>query len=63
MAGGWAGEEFLVELIGLGHSMDQKSGEGAGQEKRQSQGEGMGRAEIFLAWVGSDATKLEYGGE
>lgn len=43
--------------------MDQKSGEGAGQEKRQSQGEGMGRAEIFLAWVGSDATKLEYGGE
>ena len=43
--------------------MDQKSGEGGAQEKRQSQGEGMGRAEIFLAWGGSDATKLEYGGE
>ena len=43
--------------------MDQKSGEGGGQETGQSQGEGMGRVEIFLAWVDSDATKLEYGGD
>lgn len=53
----------MVELTGLGHLMDQKSGEGGGQETGQSQGEGMGRVEIFLAWVDSDATKLEYGGE
>ena len=54
---------LVVELTGLGHLMDQKSGEGGGQETGQSQGEGMGRVEIFLAWVDSDATKLEYGGE
>lgn len=43
--------------------MDQKSGEEGGRRGGKAKEEGMGRVEIFLAWVGSDATKLEYGGE
>lgn len=45
--------------------MDQKSGEGGGSERGQSQGRRyVGRVEIFFSLGGQcDATKLEYGGE